>query len=361
MTTPPPPPAATPYTIRVDVSRLPDVATALGVSLVSAAIVTSAMYSRKDGHLDASNFTTGVLCTLGLLVLAAGARALVGDPARRDVLVSWPGAFGAAGVGVMLATLITKHTLSEHVAPLAALAIAVAGYLLVRSAPFVLVALGSLALLYERLFDDLFDLNTDGNGGGNVFMLIGGGVLVFIVLATALGWLLPATRVLTGVVTGLGGLAAMVVLLGTVAFTRAISVAFSGSFDSSSGSGSSGSSGYSPLPSQFGAGDHTFHDPYKNDVYMILLYCAALAAIWFVCALVTGHVGFRLLVLADALVVVPLATIALVAHHPTWWEVVTAAIGGLVLVGVALGAVNRPGPGAPAAATAEPPVAPPMS
>lgn len=344
MTVPPasPPPAQpAPYTVSIDLSKLPSVATALGVSLVSAAIVTSALYSRKTDDLDVSNFTMGVLATLGLLAIAGAARVLVPDAAKREILVSWPGAFGAAGVGLMLATLITKHKLAEHVAPLAALVIAVIGYLLIRSTPFVLVALGSLALLYARIFDDLFNTSTDDLAGGNVFMLIGGGVLVFVVAATALGWLLPATRVVTGVVTGIGGLVAMSGLLMSVGFTRAISYAFSGSGDVHMDQGLTMGPG--------DPGTRTLHDPYKNDVYMILLYCAALAALWFVCALITDHVGFRLLVLATAIVVVPLASFALIARHPTWWEVVTCALGGLVLGAIGIGAVNRKAP----------PVAPP--
>lgn len=353
---PPATPATTPLTLTIDLTRLPSVATALGVSLLSAAVVMSSIYSRmRDDKLDASNFTMGVLATLALLAVAAAAQVMVSDPVRKEMLVSWPGAFGAGGVGFMLATLITKDNVAEHVAPLAALAIAIVGYLLVRSTPFVLVALGSLALLYARIFDDIFDLNTDGDAGKNVFMLIGAGILFFVVGATALGWLLPQTRIVTGVVTGIGGLAGMVVLLAAVTAFRTVAVAFSGGFGSSdSGSGSSGDFGFggdSAPPAELHS--FSYHDPYKNDVYMILLYCAALALIWAVASLQTGHVGFRLLVLATAIIVVPLASFAVITHHPTWWEVVTAGIGGLILAVLGIKAVSGP----PAPAYAPPPAA----
>ncbi|MFL6059743.1 MAG: hypothetical protein ACJ72E_00830 [Marmoricola sp.] len=359
---PVPPTGSSPLMLTVDLSRLPSVATALGVSFLSAAIVMSATYSRRqDNHLDASNFTMGVLATLALLGIAAAAQVIIADPVRKEMLVSWPGAFGASGVGFMLATLITKDKVAEHVAPLAALAIAILGYLLIRSTPFVLVALASSALLYARIFDDLFNLNTGGDSGNNVFMLIGAGVLVFVVAATAIGWLLPATRIVTGVVTGIGGLAGMVVLLIAVTAFRSLTIAFSSGF-ASSGSGFSSSDGSS---SDFGSSSdvpfsqftkNPIHDPYKNDVYMILLYCAALAAIWVVASLQTGHVGFRLLVLATAIIIVPLASFAVITEHPTWWEVVSAAVGGLILGALGLGAV-RGGASAAPPAYAPPPAA----
>ena len=92
-----------------------------------------------------------------------------------------------------------------------------------------------------------------------------------------------------------------------------------------------GATSAGPLPSVAHAAQH---DPYRNDVWMILLYCALLAVLWAVAALASGHVGFRVLLLADGVVIVPLAAYALLASRPTWWEVVSAGVGGLVLLGV---------------------------
>ena len=44
---------------------------ALGVALLAAAVVLSALWSRMTDDLDRSNFTVGLLATLGLLGVAA--------------------------------------------------------------------------------------------------------------------------------------------------------------------------------------------------------------------------------------------------------------------------------------------------
>jgi hypothetical protein len=331
-----------PRSALLDPARLPGAATALGVALVSGAVVLASVHARGGGDLDTSNFTMGVLATLGLLGLAVVAHLLVPAAETSAQLTSWPGAAGALGAGAMLAVLINDDDWSPYVAALVVLGLSVGGYLLTRSAPFVLSTIAGLALLYAKAFDDVFDLN---GGGDNTFMAIGAGVLVFVVAVTILGWLLPATRVLSGVVIGAGGLGAMVVILVALAAFRAFTAVLSTprlSFDDSAGTAYSSELTLSRP------------DPLHNDVWMVLLYCALLAVLWAAAALATGHVGFRVLLVADGVLVIPLAAAALLAAHPTWWEVVCAALGGLVLLGALAGAwVRRP--------SSTPPVAPPAS
>ena len=318
----------------VDLARLPSVATALGVALLSSAVVVSGLYSRDQDHLDGSNFVMGVLATLALIGMSVGARVVLPDAENRAGLVSWPGALGAVGAGVMLGVLIDKDDASTYATALVILGLSVGGYLVARSAPFVISAIAGLALLYAKVFGDLFDV--DGSGS-NIFMVLGVGIWVFVVAVTAAGWLLPATRSLTGVVVGVGGLVAMTVDLAAVSIGRFLSMAFS--------------AGGNTL---FGHSRPTHHDPYRNDVYVVLLLCLLLAALWMGCALITGHVGFRLLVLATAVVVIPLSTVAVMTHHPTWWEVATAGVGGLVLLGVGLLVKDRsPADSRPAPPAAE--------
>ncbi|RNL60581.1 hypothetical protein EFK50_19895 [Nocardioides marmoriginsengisoli] len=317
------------FTITFDLSRLPTAATAAGVALVSAAVVVSAMYTRNTGDLDTSNFVMGALSALGLLGFAVVAHLVVPDAERRAGLVSWPGAAGAAGLGVMLSVLISNDDVSIYAGAGLALVLSVAGYLLTRAAPFVLSSLAALVVLYAKLFDDVIDEGDEGSQ----FIVIGAAVMIFVMVATAAGWLLPATRELTGIVVGIAGLATMAGVLMSLGTIRAMTVAFS-EFRVSGFDDETDFAEMDDLP-----GGHFFsgvgEDPYQNDVYIVLLFCLALALFWFGCALSTGHVGFRLLVAGSAVLIIPIATIALMANRPTWWEVGACALGGLVLIGAA--------------------------
>jgi len=200
------------------------------------------------------------------------------------------------------------------VGSLVVIALSVLGYLAVQAWPFVVTAIAGLAVLYARGFDDLFDVNGDGD---NTFMTIGAAILVFVVAVTVAGWLLPATRTVAAMVVGVAGLAALVAVFEALIVFRSVAFAFSAPEDAS----------------DFGSFRKAMHhSPYTNDVYAVLAYCAVLAALWVGCSLATGHVGFRILVVADAVAMIPLATFALMTRHPTWWEVVAAGAGGLVLM-----------------------------
>lgn len=114
---PPSTPNVRTVSVSFDLSRLPSAVTALGVALVSSAIVLSTIYSREDGsELDGSNFAMGILATFGLLAVAAGAHLLVADAERRASLVSWPGAAGILGAGAMIAVHINEGRWSLYTA-----------------------------------------------------------------------------------------------------------------------------------------------------------------------------------------------------------------------------------------------------
>jgi len=293
---------------------LPSAATALGVALLSSAVVVSGLYSRDQGHLDGSNFVMGVLATLALIGMSVAARVALPDAENRAGLVSWPGALGAVGAGLMLGVLINKDDASTYATALVILALSIGGYLPTRAAPFLVSGLAGLALLYAKVFGDLFDV---GGRGSNGFMLVGAGIWVFVVAVTAAGWWLPDTRSMVGVVVGIGGLVAMTIDLVVLSIGRVLERVFS-----------------SRGGELFGLGHPGHHDPYRNDVYVVLTLCFLLAVLWAGCAAATGHLGFRLLVLATAVVIVPVSTVAVMTHHPTWWEVVPTVLGGVVLLGV---------------------------
>ena len=297
----------------IDSAALPAVGTAAGVGLLSTAVVMAAMYARDQGSLDASTFTGGVLAVIGLLGIAVAAHLLVADAERRASLISWPGAAGAGGLGVLLTVLMDQRHGALYAGPILTLAAVALGFLLTRGPAFLLVGIAALAVLYGKLFDDV--INPDGDGG-NTYMAIGAAVVVFVVLVTLAGWMLPETRVLTGVVTGAGGLAGMAMILQFLQLSRFYTSSVFGE-----GSGVEAKS------------------PYTNDIWAILGYCALLALFWAACALGTGHVGFRVLVIVVSVIAVPMAAYALVVHHPSWWEVVIGGVGGVLLL--AVGALVR--------------------
>ncbi|MCW2755733.1 MAG: hypothetical protein JWQ32_3144 [Marmoricola sp.] len=334
MSLPPPPdveivgPAKTPprqltLSIHIDRAALPSTATALGVALVSAAVVTSAIYSRHSGSLDMSNYVMGVLGTVGLLGFAIGAYVRAPASQRGTTLVSWPGAAGIVGAGAMLAVAINDDPGSVYALGGAVLVLSASVFLVTRAAPFTLTAIAGAALLYGQGFGDVIGTGTSdiGSGTDTSFIRIGAAILVFVALVTGLGWLLPETRVLTGVVTGVGGLVAMTALF--------VALVIAGSFAGIA-------SGFSATAGPGGSAQVVaFHNPFSNDIWTVLGYSAALVLFWLACSAITGHVGFRILAIVLTLIAVPATTFALSARHPTWWEVVTCGLGGLVLVWVA--------------------------
>lgn len=313
-----PPPDRRTLTLEIDLDRLPSTATAVGVALVGAAVVMAAMYARMHDGLDGSTFTVGVLAVAGLLAVSAGAQVLQPDLDRRAALVSWPGAIGAAGSGVLLAVLLNGGHSTAYLSAALTLVLSVAGYLLSRGGPFVVSAIAALAVIYIAACGDLIDL---GNSH-HPLVVVGAEALIFIFAVTALGWIFPSTRVLSAMVVGAASLFAASNFGPILLFT------FTTSFAVTDSSGP----GPGPEPSMFG--------PAHTDIWVLLLYCAALAALWAGCSLATGFVGFRILIAVLAVIAIPLASLALAISHPTWWEVALSAAGGAVLVAAGFGTVS---------------------
>jgi hypothetical protein len=336
--------------VQLDRSQMPRSVAVLGISLVSAAVVISASHSRQHGGLDSSNFTMGVLSTIGLLIVTAGSAVRLPEGPDRSLLVSWAGAAGALGTGLMLAVLIDKDPAAIYAGAGVVVALSVGGYVATRAGSFVLTTIVGLALLYGQVFADVIDPSGDGK---NTFMIVGAAILVFVLVVTAVGWALPETRLLSSIVVGAGGLAAYAVVFQAVAIARVFSTFSSESFPVPGPSSSGGIETFPPdgsaaeldprgLPDFQAFQDSLRDNPYRDDVYAILAFCAVLAAAWLVCSLATGHVGFRVLVLASGILAVPAATMALVVEHPTWWEVASCALGALILLGSGLAVRGRP-------------------
>jgi hypothetical protein len=317
---PPPtgPPAAT--TGPRSASRPDKVAVACGVALLATGVVLSTFYSRARDDLDWSNYLMGLLSTVGLLGVAAGAWVLTRDrsAAHTPDLVAWPGAFGSVAAGLMIAVALDNSSATGYVAGLVVVALSAGGYLLTRRDPFAVTAIAGLFVVYANLCDDVLDF---GGGGNNAATSLSAALLVFTVLVTAAGWLLPS-RALIGVVVGVVSVVGNAVLLAGLGVAASLEAAFSG-FDPSA-------------PTQ-----RMRVDTYDNDVWFILVFALLQIVGWALCAYLHDHVGFRLLIVAMAVSVVPTATVVLAIQHPTWWEVVVGGFGGLILLAVGFRALGR--------------------
>ncbi|WP_182525182.1 hypothetical protein [Nocardioides dongkuii] len=289
----------------------------LGVALLATAVVLSTLYARFDDELDWSNYLVGIAATLGLLGVAAAAFLLARDQDASTDLVTWPGAFGAAGVGLMVAVALDDSGATVYLAGLATLALCAAGLWLTRRGPFVVVGVLALFAVYLQLMDDVLDLG-DGDDIGGIKIALA--LTFFAVAVTAAGWLLPATRVLSALVAGGITVAGFAVLTGVLAISSALTAVF-GSL----------SAGFDEGPVEVPA-----TDGFSDDGWTILVLAFLLVLGWTALAALTRHVGFRLLVVAMAVTVTPIATRVLLVDHPTWWGVVLGAVGGAVLVAVGL-------------------------
>ena len=294
-----------------DPSRLERALVALGVALLITAVTLSGFYTRADGEIDWTNYLVGIAATLVLLGVGV-AFWIRAAPERADEVVSWPGALGVVGVGVMLWQALDNSAATAYVVGSVMVVLAVIGYLGCRQWPFVLVAIGGFAVFYIQLFVDAFDeagvMDDDGA------LVVGAGILVFTLLVSIVTWVLPE-RVVAGVVVGVAAVCAYFVTL----YWLMVLVPFQ--YDG-------GGEALARQPQR--------SNPLENDVWFILVFSLVLAAGWAWAAWRTGHVGYRLLIVAICTAVVPPATVALAVEHPTYWGAVlgllgTGALGWLLL------------------------------
>lgn len=310
-------------TVSFDLAGLPRAGTALGVALAGAAISVSMVFSREHGRLDHSVFSVGVVTSLLLIGVAVVSRTR-GETAAD--LVSWPGAAGAIGSGLMLAVLINDDPSSAYAGGTVALALGLVGYLVARSAAFVVTTLGALSVIYIQAVRDLTSANVDdvfnGDHDSNHFMLVAAAIGAFVIAVSLVGWLEPRTRVLSGVLVGIGGLLALAGVMQVLMIARVFSTypaeMSSSEMDSGDSFDDPGFDSYNEMLQ---------HNPYRNDIYVVLGIAVLLGAFWMCFSLATGHVAFRLLTIADAVLMVPMVMLALVASHATWWAAGLAAVG----------------------------------
>ncbi len=317
---------------------------ALGVAFLAAAIVVSAVNSRPEGDLDLSNFAVGLLATAGLLGAAGLAWTAVRDEAGRANLIVWPAAFGALGAGLMIAVGFDASDLSIYLAALVVIGLSAGAYVLAPGGALAISGLVGLLVLYAKLVDDLVNVDDFDSG----FIVAGVVVFLFTATITGLGWLLPDTRALTGVVVGTFAVTSYLSIMASIAFTRA----FTGALSSPSLAEDD------PFSDDF----FTETDTYTNDVYVTLFFAALLVGVWVVAAYLTHSPGFKVLIVAMIATVVPAATVALALEHPGWWGLATAIIGLAVLSLVVVRSTGGTrGPGAPTSAPPAAPAFPPPS
>ena len=322
------PPAPTPVVGSSPSLRRETVIVAVGVALLFTAVTISTFYSRQDGDLDWSNYGVGLAATIGLIGVAAAAFVLVAEPAAKANLMAWPAAFGALSAGSMVAIAMDDSDATPWVAGAVIAGLAGVAYVAARrAAPFLSVVVG-LAILYAKLFDTIFD-----TGGDNGVITAGAAVLVFTLAITAVAWLLPDRAVIAVTV----GAAAVIGFVGILAFFSIFgAVASAFTLD--------------------GSGDQ--RDPFAefhNDVYALLAYSLVLIAVWAVGSYLTDHVGFRVLIVALTVTIVPLAMLVLTIEHPSYWSLGLGLVGGLALVAVGLRSMRGRTPSDPVGYPPTPP------
>ncbi|MDN5854150.1 MAG: hypothetical protein L0K86_15135, partial [Actinomycetia bacterium] len=155
-------------------------------------------------------------------------------------------------------------------------------------------------------------------------LTIAAAVMIFAIAITAAGWKLPS-RDTGGIFVGALTVVAYIVVLTVVIAVVSIQQSFAGF-----------SAGLDGAEVDAGPDPDRFHD----DIYLILLFAAILVAGWAVCSVLSGHVGYRVLILLMVASVVPLASAGLAIEHPSWWSVGAGVVGAIVLALVGLRALG---------------------
>lgn len=302
---------------------------AVGTGLLAAAVVIAGFRARSDGDLDWSNYGTALAATAALLAIAV----LGSLPARaaggraREEIVTWPGVVGILATAVVIGIGIDQD--DDWVAYLIGgvmVALAVVGYLAARRAAFVVIAILGLALIYGvALGDTIADSIGDGHPEVAAAVLI----TLFVVVVTLVGWVLPS-RAVSGVAVGAVGLTGLVGVMAMFIVSRYIGMFFGGMpmlMDDEMQLQSDTS---------FSSTVDTTFSFKEADVWWVLALAALLVVLWALAASLTNHSGFTILAIAAPAILVPLASAALAAEHPTAWAGILAGAGGVLLLGGAL-------------------------
>lgn len=153
-------------------------------------------------------------------------------------------------------------------------------------------------------------------------LTIAAALLVFAVVLTAAGWKLPS-RDTAGIFIGSLTIVAYGVILAAVIMVVSIEQQFVGTdIDGEA----------------LDVGPDV--DRFNDDIYLILLFSVILIAGWAVCSVLSGHVGYRVLIVLMVASVVPLAVAGLAAEHPSWWGAGAAVLGAVALGLVGLRALG---------------------
>ncbi|WP_183094528.1 hypothetical protein [Nocardioides stalactiti] len=321
-----PPPPTPPATPAAEKPRRPGMGLfpiVVGVGLLGAAIVLESLRSRKDNNdIDWSNYSVGLAATAALLLFAVLALAL-GSGRGREELVTWPGVAGILGAGAMLGVGLEEIEGGEdwlaYLIGGVVFVLAAIGYAAIRRGAFAVTAILGLGLAYIQLSDDvLVDIGEDDDQA----IIAAATVAAFVLVVTAVGWLLRS-RALTGIVAGVIGLVGINVVLLVVI----VSGVFAGIFG-----------GYDDTYSDTAGTFYVAEGPpdYDNDVYVIFGIAALLTLLWALAAALNGNPGFSVLAILMPATVVPSGTFVLAVEHPTWWGGGLALAGGLLLAAVGL-------------------------
>lgn len=301
---------------------------AIGTGLLAAAVIIAGFRARSDGDLDWSNYGIALAGTAALLVIAVLA-ALSGRKAggrAREEVVTWPGVAGILGVALCIGIGINEdESWVAYLIGAVLVVLAAIGYVAARRAAFVVVAIAGLALVYAAAIGDVLP---DSLGDDHPQVL--GAVLValFVLVVTALGWVLPS-RAVSGVVVGAAGVVGFVGIMASFIVFRYVGMFFGGMpmFMDDSMEGLPGDAMASTMEVTFGFDE--------ADVWWVVVLAAGLTVIWALAAAISNHSGFTILAILMPAILAPLATAALAAEHPSMWAGILAGAGGAVLLAAA--------------------------
>jgi hypothetical protein len=348
---------------------------AVGSALLASLVIIATGKSGGAEDLDWAHYSFALGGTLALLGFAVVSYLLVSEPERSADLVAWPMALGAVASGVVIAVVMGDNHAAPYVMGAVILGIAATGLGLVGRPALVVAGLAGFALLYAATFGDL--VGDDAFNGDHAGLYLGTAITGFVIVATLICWRLPG-RQFTTILVGVGGLAAQLMAIYFISFFAFVGLAFE--------SGDPGSSSMAPMESlsdpcsdlmpamdsdtppdfesdefkaydacmqdqfsqsdegsdassydedvsgsMFGYGDE---NPLKNFAWWMLGFALVQWLFWAACHRLTGHVGFRVLVLVGMVSTLPIALQMLMVEETLWWEA-GLAVAGISVLGFA--------------------------